>query len=108
MKTNLEMQILKLAKRLAAMAALALVAGCAVGRDYHRPTALGTNALPAQFGDVSITNEWKTAEPAAQLPRGAWWNIYADAELNRLETLSASNNQQVAVAVANFDKLAPP
>jgi NodT family efflux transporter outer membrane factor (OMF) lipoprotein len=62
--------------------------------------------VPAKFGDISITNagEWKTAEPAAQLPRGAWWNIYADAELNRLETLSASNNQQVAVAVANFDQ----
>jgi NodT family efflux transporter outer membrane factor (OMF) lipoprotein len=91
---------------LAALAALALVAGCAVGPDYHRPPALGTNAVPAQFGDHSITNtgEWKTAEPAAQLPRGAWWKIYADAELDRLETLAASNNQQIAVAVANFDQ----
>jgi NodT family efflux transporter outer membrane factor (OMF) lipoprotein len=106
MKKKLEMQILKSANFLAAMLALALVAGCAVGPDYHRPPALGTNSVPAQFGDVSITNagEWKTAEPAAQLPRGTWWNIYADAELNRLETLSASNNQQVAVAVANFDQ----
>jgi NodT family efflux transporter outer membrane factor (OMF) lipoprotein len=88
------------------MAALALAAGCAVGPDYHRPSALGTNALPAQFGDISITNagDWKTAEPAAQLPRGAWWKIYSDAELDRLETLAASNNQQIAVAVANFDQ----
>ena len=88
------------------MAALALAAGCAVGPDYHRPSALGTNALPAQFGDISITNagDWKTAEPAAQLPRGAWWKIYCDAELDRLETLAASNNQQIAVAVANFDQ----
>ena len=106
MKTNFKMRIVKTAKCLVAMTALTLLAGCAVGPDYHRPTALGTNSLPAQFGDVSITNvgEWKTAEPAAQLPRGAWWNIYADAELNRLETLSASNNQQVAVAIANFDQ----
>ncbi|HXI69131.1 MAG TPA: efflux transporter outer membrane subunit [Verrucomicrobiae bacterium] len=104
MKTHLETRILKPAICLVAMAALALAAGCAVGPDYHRPAALGTNAVPAQFGDVSITNEWKTAEPAAQLPRGAWWNIYADAELDRLETLSASNNQQVAVGVANFDQ----
>jgi len=84
----------------------ALFVGCAVGPDYQRPPALGTNALPAQFGDRSITNvgEWKTAEPAAQLPRGAWWKLYADAELDRLETLAASNNQQVALAVANFDQ----
>lgn len=83
-----------------------LLAGCAVGPSYHRPSALGTNALPSQFGDVSITNagEWKTAEPAAQLTRGAWWKIYTDAELDRLETLAASNNQQIAVAVANFDQ----
>ena len=88
------------------MAALALVAGCAVGPNYHRPPALGTNALPAQFGDLSITNagEWKTAEPMAQLPRGAWWKIYTDAELDRLETLATSNNQQIAVAVASFDQ----
>jgi NodT family efflux transporter outer membrane factor (OMF) lipoprotein len=106
MKTNLEIRILKPAKCFAAMAALALAAGCAVGPDYHRPSALGTNALPAQFGDISITNagDWKTAEPAAQLPRGAWWKIYSDAELDRLETLAASNNQQIAVAVANFDQ----
>ncbi len=85
---------------------LALLAGCAVGPDYHRPPALGTNSLPAQFGDLSITNvgAWKTAEPAAHLPRDAWWTIYNDAELDRLETLAASNNQQIALAVANFDQ----
>ena len=60
--------------------------------------------MPAKFGDSSITNEWKTAEPAAQLSRGAWWKIYTDAELDRLETLAASNNQQIALAVANYDQ----
>jgi multidrug efflux system outer membrane protein len=106
MKINFEMRAWNLAARGAAMMGLALAAGCAVGPDYQRPPALGTNSLPAQFGDVSITNvgDWKTAEPAAQLPRGAWWNLYADTELNRLETLAASNNQQIAVAVANFDE----
>jgi NodT family efflux transporter outer membrane factor (OMF) lipoprotein len=106
MKTILNTPILKPSKSLAALSVLALLAGCAVGLNYHRPSALGTNALPAQFGDISITHagEWKTAEPAAQLPRGAWWNIYTDAELNSLETLAASNNQQIAVAVANFDQ----
>ena len=105
MKNKLEMQLWKFSKRVAALAGAAWFAGCAVGPDYHRPAALpGTNAVPAKFGDVSITNEWKTAEPAAQLPRGAWWNIYADAELDRLEILAASNNQQIAVAVANFDQ----
>ncbi len=85
---------------------IAFAAGCAVGPDYQRPSALGTNALPAQFGDLAITNlgEWKTAEPAAHLPRGAWWDIYEDAELNHLETLAATNNQQITLALANFDQ----
>ena len=105
MKIKLEIRIWNNSMRLAALAGATLLAGCAVGPDYHRPAALpGTNAVPAIFGDASITNEWKPAEPAAQLPRGAWWNIYADPELNRLETLSASNSQQVAVAVASFDQ----
>jgi NodT family efflux transporter outer membrane factor (OMF) lipoprotein len=106
MKTILTTQILKPSKYLPAVAALALAAGCSVGPDYHRPSALGTNAVPAQFGDHSITNasEWKTAAPSAQLPRGAWWNIYNDAELSRLETQAATNNQKIVIAVANFDQ----
>ena len=99
------MQCLKFSKRLAALTGAVCLAGCAVGPDYHRPAALpGTNTVPAKFGDSSITNEWKTAEPSAQLPRGDWWKIYTDAELDRLETLAASNNQQIALAIANFDQ----
>ena len=104
MKPPFETRRLNVSIGLAAVAALAWLPGCAVGPDYHRPSALGTNALPARFGDAAITNEWKTAEPAAQLPRGAWWQIFTDAELNRLETLAVSNNQQIALALANFDQ----
>jgi outer membrane protein, multidrug efflux system len=83
---------------------LALLAGCAVGPDYHRPAAVGAGELPASFGDANViaTGTWKTAEPAAHLPRGDWWRLYEDAELNRLEALAATNNQQIAVALANF------
>jgi NodT family efflux transporter outer membrane factor (OMF) lipoprotein len=102
---NLKSHAVIVSVSLATAAMITFFAGCAVGPDYHRPSALGTNALPAQFGDISITNEnWKVAEPAAQMPRGEWWNVYEDAELNRLETLAASNNQQVVVSIANFDQ----
>src|SRR6266576_2059609 len=81
---------------------LGLLAGCAVGPDYHRPSALTANPMPAAFGDAAITNlgNWKTAEPSAHLPRGAWWELYDDPELNRLESLAATNNQELAVALA--------
>src|SRR6266576_2095030 len=89
-----------------AFLAVALLAGCAVGPDYHRPAALSANAMPAAFGDAAITNagNWKTAEPSAHVPRGDWWELYGDPELNRLESLAAANNQQIAVALANLEQ----
>lgn len=90
---------------LALAATLVCFTGCSVGPNYHRPSALGSQPVPATFGDASITNEqWKVAEPSAQLSRGEWWNIYHDPELDRLETLAVTNNQQIATAVANFDE----
>ena len=49
--------------------------------------------MPASFGDAAVTNavDWKTAAPGAHLPRGSWWELYDDAELNRLETLAADH-----------------
>jgi len=89
-----------------ALLVIALFAGCAVGPDYRRPAALGANVMPAAFGDAAITNadNWKHAEPSAHLPRGDWWGIYDDPELNRLELLTATNNQQIAVALANLEQ----
>ena len=91
--------------RILPLLALAL-AGCAVGPDYHRPAALGTNVMPATFTGVAATNvgSWKPAEPSAHLPRGAWWEIFGDADLNRLEAAATTNNQQLAAAYANFEQ----
>ncbi len=90
-----------------AAGAAALLAGCgSVGPDYHRPEAMPTNVMPVAFGDAAITNagEWKTAQPSADIPRGAWWQVFNDAELNRLEMLATTNNQELAVALANFEQ----
>jgi len=83
-----------------------LLAGCAVGPNYHRPEALGTNAMPASFAGAASTNvgQWKQAQPSAHLPRGSWWELFGDPELNRLEGLATTNNQQLAVAFANFQQ----
>lgn len=81
---------------------LGLFAGCAVGPDYQRPEVLNAQPLPANFG--SPTNEWKIAEPSAHLPRGTWWLVFQDVELNRLETLLESENQTLAGVVARFDR----
>jgi len=83
-----------------------LLAGCAVGPNYQRSPALGTNAMPASFTGATDTNAgaWKPAQPSAHLPRGSWWEMFGDPELNRLEGLATTNNQQLAAAFANFQQ----
>jgi multidrug efflux system outer membrane protein len=88
-------------------AALAVIAGCSVGPDYHRPAALKSEPVPTAFTTTSTnTNfgEWKTAEPSAHLPRGAWWQVFDDTELNRLETLAENGNQNLAAAAARLEQ----
>lgn len=82
----------------------ALFAGCSLSPDYKRPEVSKDQPLPATFSNGTVTNagEWKVAEPSAHLPRGAWWEGYGDAELNRLQAQATQNNQQLAAAVANF------
>jgi NodT family efflux transporter outer membrane factor (OMF) lipoprotein len=89
-----------------ALLAAALAAGCKVGPNYQRPAAFGTNAMPAAFGELTSTNlgDWKPAEPSAHLPRGTWWELFGDAELNRLETLAAEGNQDLAAAFARLEQ----
>ena len=84
--------------------ALLLVTGCTVGPDYQRPAALGSQPLPAAYSSGGPAGQWKTAQPSAHLPRGAWWNLFNDAELSRLEGLATAHNQQLAAAYANFQQ----
>jgi NodT family efflux transporter outer membrane factor (OMF) lipoprotein len=91
---------------IAALLAAAAAAGCAVGPDYRRPAPLSASPMPAAFGDAAVADpgEWKTAEPSAHLARGAWWEIFGDPELDRLEALAGESNQEIAVALANFEQ----
>src|SRR5690349_2463763 len=85
------------------------LAGCMVGPKYSRPDALPTQPVPDSYTKIdesSSTNnvEWKTARPVAHIPRGPWWEIFNDAELNRLESLASANNQELAIAAARFEQ----
>ena len=70
------------------------LAACSVGPDYHQPAAV---ALPADW-------RWKKAEPADTLAKGNWWELFHDADLNRLETQAVSQNQNLKAAVARVDE----
>ncbi|MGA9667301.1 MAG: efflux transporter outer membrane subunit [Gallionella sp.] len=72
-----------------------LLAGCVVGPDYHKPDV----ATPANYKEAG---DWKAAEPRDEAPRGNWWEIYGDAELNGLVTQVEISNQNVAAAAAQY------
>jgi multidrug efflux system outer membrane protein len=56
--------------------------------------------MPATY--AGAVDGWKTAAPQAHLPKGAWWEVFGDAELNRLEAEAATANQELKAAVARF------
>jgi multidrug efflux system outer membrane protein len=74
---------------------LLVTASCAVGPDYRRPAAAPT--APADW-------RWKAAEPRDAVPKGAWWNVFNDDALARLETNALANNQDLRAAVARVDQ----
>ena len=73
-----------------------LLATCTVGPDYHRAPATVTPAFKEQPG-------WKLAEPRDAAPKGNWWQVYGDTELNRLEGLVEGGNQTVREQVAAYE-----
>jgi len=74
-----------------AAAAAALLAGCAVGPRYQRPTA----QVPATWKGEG---PWQTAVPKDSISKGAWWQIFHDAELDRLEQDLLQANQSLLAA----------
>jgi NodT family efflux transporter outer membrane factor (OMF) lipoprotein len=77
-----------------ATVALTLTA-CAAGPDYVRPQA----AVPAQLKEAQ---GWKPAQPADAVPRGAWWEVFNDADLDALMPQAAAANQSLAAAQARY------
>jgi NodT family efflux transporter outer membrane factor (OMF) lipoprotein len=72
-----------------------LLAGCAAGPDYVRPTAPTAPAFKELAG-------WKQAEPRDDEPRGRWWEIYNDPALDALQDQVDVSNQTLARAAAQF------
>jgi NodT family efflux transporter outer membrane factor (OMF) lipoprotein len=75
--------------------AMLLFAGCMVGPDYRKPAVPMTPAYKEDQG-------WKVAQPRDQIPRGKWWEIFGDPQLNALEEQVSEANQNVKVAEARF------
>ena len=88
----------KFAFSAAALACLAL-ASCTVGPNYQRPSA------PAPAPDAYKTEApWRTAAPKDSLPKGAWWEVFNDPDLNAYEQQLLAANQSLLAAKDRLDE----
>ncbi len=74
-----------------------------VGPKYTRPSAPLTPEFkesgPTTFKEM---DGWKAAQPSDAEIRGNWWELFADSQLNALETQVDGANQTLKQAEANF------
>jgi NodT family efflux transporter outer membrane factor (OMF) lipoprotein len=82
-------------RTLTLLASAAVSAACTVGPDYVRPTV----EVPAAYKE---DGNWKVAAPADHLPRGPWWAVYGDPQLDALMAQVDISNQDVQAAAARL------
>lgn len=75
---------------------VAVLAGCTLGPDYHRPDA------PAVDVFRETPPGWKEAEPRDDIERGRWWELFGDPRLNDLIAKIDVSNQTLAASEAQF------
>jgi NodT family efflux transporter outer membrane factor (OMF) lipoprotein len=78
---------------------LALLAGCAVGPNYHRPSAPVPDRFKEQQG-------WKPAEPREAASGASWWSVYQDPTLDDLEKQIDISNQTLKASEAAWREAA--
>src|ERR1700743_682851 len=71
-------------------------AGCAVGRDYKPPPV----EAPVAFKENP--KEWQVAKPNDAIDRGAWWSVYKDPVLDKLQAQVEISNQNLKAAEASW------
>lgn len=65
--------------------------GCTVGPRYKRPAAVVPDTWKGE-------GPWQTAVPKDAIPKGAWWQVFRDAELDQLEQELLQANQSLTAA----------
>lgn len=79
--------------------ALSVLAACSLAPTYETPAI----AVAAQYKEAADGN-WAPAAPADHLPRGSWWSLYGDADLDALVAALNRNSPDLAAALARYDQ----
>jgi hydrophobe/amphiphile efflux-1 (HAE1) family protein/NodT family efflux transporter outer membrane factor (OMF) lipoprotein len=70
-----------------------------VGPDYHPPT----NSAPGAYKAEDL-GRWKEGAPLDNVPKGPWWTVFHDADLDTLQDQAVLASPQLKSAVARVDE----
>jgi NodT family efflux transporter outer membrane factor (OMF) lipoprotein len=80
------------------LACVSVLIGCSEAPLYSPPS------IPAPASYKGSTAIWQPAQPADNLPRGAWWKAYKDPTLDDLVARLDQANSDLVAAVAHLDQ----
>ena len=80
-----------------ASAWVALLAGCTVGPNYHRPPVATAPAFEEPHAQT-------TAQTPPQIAWSNWWAVFNDPVLDNLESQAVDANRDIRIAVAQVDE----
>ncbi len=75
-----------------------LLGSCNFAPDYLQPD------VKMEAPAYKELDGWKVAEPADNVDRGKWWEMYNDPQLNELEEKVTAANQNLKLALAQYDE----
>lgn len=84
-----------------------MLVGCMVGPKYVVPNVAVAPSFketgPIPYKETAADGTaWQTVRPGDAIPRGTWWTLFDDAELNSLEPRVEQANQTLKQADANL------
>ena len=71
--------------------------GCAVGPNYKRPPA-------PTVASWELAEPWREGVPKDSIPKGEWWSVFHDDDLNALEAQALTANQTLKVSLARLEQ----
>jgi outer membrane protein TolC len=89
------LRLLSVARAAPFLASLACSRCAPVGPNFERPAAI----VSPQFKEIK---GWKIAKPRANEPKGAWWSVFHDPELDQLMQVVVVSNQTIKADEAAY------
>ncbi|MBA0086819.1 MAG: RND transporter, partial [Acidobacteria bacterium Pan2503] len=79
------------------IAVFVFASGCTVGPKYQRASV----PVPAKW---DVPEPWREGVPKDGVPKGEWWSVFHDEQLDALEKQTLDANQTIKIAAARLEQ----